>query len=209
MTLKFSKTTYLRQIVNTMLSNSYERSSKLPGGVDSALSATESDMTDTDAQSSVSGELAVDESMTSHASSDEEDSEASSSSSSSEDDSDDIDSLASDSDAEVTTLPATKKPRIGGAGLGGAGDLASRLGAFLPQMKKANEELREGESLEDVQDGERYIEMNLGLGVLEETKEGEESSGSEEEDGEDEDEEVLGKLMGRREEKAVGVEEVT
>nr|OQO26634.1 hypothetical protein B0A51_07908 [Rachicladosporium sp. CCFEE 5018] len=191
-----------------MLSNSYERSSKLPGGVDSALSVTESDMTDTDAKSSVSGEVPVDDSMTSHASSEEEESEVSSSSEDSGD-SDDSASLASDSDVEVTTLPATKKPRIGNAGLGGAGDLASRLGAFLPQMKKANEELREGESLEDVQDGEEYIEMNLGLGVLEESKDGEESSGSEEEDGEDEDEEVLGKLMGRREEKAVGVEEVT
>ncbi|KAK6438262.1 hypothetical protein LTR95_005541 [Oleoguttula sp. CCFEE 5521] len=189
---------------------SRQRSGKFSAARECAASATESDMTDTDAKSSVSGEVPLDESMTSHASSEDEESEASSLSDESEEDSDDSASLASEDEDEVTILPATKKPRIGGAGLGGAADLASRLGAFLPQMKKANEELREGESLEDVQDGEGYIEMNLGLGVLEETKDGEEGSGSEDEgEGEGEDEEVMGKLMGQGPKKAVGVEEVT
>ncbi|OQO14432.1 hypothetical protein B0A48_01309 [Cryoendolithus antarcticus] len=198
------------ETVNAMLSYSRDCSDRIAEAHGSAVSTTSSDMTDTDAQSSVSGDRAVEESMTSHASSGEEESDASSSSSSSGEDSDDTASIASENEEEVTTLPATKKPRIGGAGLGGAGDLASRLGAFLPQMKKANEELREGESLEDVQDGERYIEMNLGLGVLEETKDGEESSGSEdEEEGKGEDEEVLGKLMGKSTKEKVGVEEVT
>lgn len=57
-------------------------------------------------------------------------------------------------------------------------DLKSRLSAFLPQMEKANKELEDaGDALnhriDDVgEDEDRYIEMNLGLGVLSEEQDG-------------------------------------
>lgn len=74
---------------------------------------------------------------------------------------------------EIITLGAPKKPRINAGVLSGASDLASRLKAFLPQMQQANSELSEkgaGLSMEDVADGEEHIEMDLGLGVLEQKK---------------------------------------
>ncbi|KAH0350792.1 hypothetical protein KCU83_g4670, partial [Aureobasidium melanogenum] len=120
-------------------------------------------------------------------------------------------------------------------------DLQSRLQAFLPQMAAANAELEklakegglEGKRLEDVGEGDEYVEMELGLGVMEQKKEGEESSDdssaeSSEDSGEDssEDDEVddnekqkekeqkekdiLGRLMGHKQgrEKAAGIQEV-
>ena len=54
-------------------------------------------------------------------------------------------------------------------------DLKTRLAAFLPQLAKANETLSESERLDEVDgDEERYIEMNLGLGVLAEKPNGDE-----------------------------------
>ncbi len=51
-------------------------------------------------------------------------------------------------------------------------DLKTRLAAFLPQMAKANQTLSESERVDDVdEDEERYIEMELGLGVLAEKQE--------------------------------------
>lgn len=111
-------------------------------------------------------------------------------------------------------------------------------------MAAANAELEklqqegglEGKRLEDVGEGDEYVEMDLGLGVMEERKEGEssgessseeESSESEEEDEEGGDDEgvrerkekeakekkekdVLGRLMGYKQgrEKANGIQEV-
>ncbi|KAL7753880.1 hypothetical protein RI367_000812 [Sorochytrium milnesiophthora] len=55
--------------------------------------------------------------------------------------------------------------------------LLNRLGAFLPQMEQANKDLqltiaREGQQVVDIESlpasGQQYIQMNLGLGVLEE-----------------------------------------
>lgn len=104
--------------------------------------------------------------------------------------------------------------------------------------KLAQEGGLEGKRLEDVGDGDEYVEMELGLGVMEEKKEGEESSddSSEEETSEDSSEEssgdeeenedkekakkqkekeqkekdVLGRLMGFKQgrEKAAGIQEV-
>lgn len=64
--------------------------------------------------------------------------------------------------------------------------LAAKLNAFLPRMAAANAELEsvkergllQERNIEQVDEGERYIEMDLGLGVLEEKQDGA-SSGSE------------------------------
>ena len=51
-------------------------------------------------------------------------------------------------------------------------DLKTRLAAFLPQLAKANATLSGSERVDDAgDDEERYIEMNLGLGVLAEKQE--------------------------------------
>jgi len=82
-------------------------------------------------------------------------------------------------------------------------DLKSRLSTFLPQLAAANAELeilKENGGLKDrqidnVQDGEGdYIEMDLGLGVLEEKPDGGKESSSEDDD---EDVEPLDKLKGQ------------
>lgn len=111
---------------------------------------------------------------------DEEDAESSLSSSSEES------SVLDTDEDEIVTLGQPKKPHIaGGAALSGARDLQARISALLPQLAAANHELETngvGAGLEDVEDGEQHIEMDLGLGVLEEKREGDESSsGSDEE----------------------------
>ncbi|PYH87049.1 hypothetical protein BO82DRAFT_349583 [Aspergillus uvarum CBS 121591] len=96
---------------------------------------------------------------------------------------------ASAADTTIPRIPALPKPNI--HRIQQTPDLLSRLSAFLPQMKTANEQLErdiaagrakdirlddamdedEGEDKDDGQeDGKRYIEMNLGLGVLEEKR---------------------------------------
>ena len=89
--------------------------------------------------------------------------------------------------------------------------------------KLAQEGGLEGKRLEDVGEGDEYVEMELGLGVMEQKKEGEESSEDSEDDDEDEKEEknkqkekeqkekdILGRLMGHKQgrEKAAGIQEV-
>ncbi|KAJ0415276.1 hypothetical protein BJY00DRAFT_318037 [Aspergillus carlsbadensis] len=119
-------------------------------------------------------------------------SSGSSLSSSSEEDDDDDDThgeiaresgLSGDSD-QITSLPARKKPNI--RRFNNPPSLLSKLSAFLPQMKSANDDLEKeiaaGRSkdiqldAEDDEDDEhrngQYIEMNLGLGVLEEKRRG-------------------------------------
>jgi hypothetical protein len=96
--------------------------------------------------------------------------------------------------------------------------------------KLAQEGGLEGKRLEDVGEGDEYVEMELGLGVMEEKKEGEdssddssdESSEDSSDDSEDDDEDdrektkeqkekdILGRLMGHKQgrEKAAGIQEV-
>ncbi|KAI6833600.1 hypothetical protein KC367_g2439 [Hortaea werneckii] len=119
------------------------------------------------------------------------------SSPSSDDESDTVSSLStsseesSDSEGEdgVHTIGGPKKPQMNGqASTESARDLQSRLSAFLPQLAAANQQLETdggGHSIEDVEDGEQHIEMNLGLGVLEEKRD-DGSSSSEESSDEDE-----------------------
>ncbi|KAL3456894.1 hypothetical protein BJX64DRAFT_281014 [Aspergillus heterothallicus] len=89
--------------------------------------------------------------------------------------------LSGDGD-QITSLPARKKPNI--RRFNNQPSLLSKISAFLPQMKSANEDLQkeiaagrskdiqlDAESDEEHRDGQ-YIEMNLGLGVLEEKRPG-------------------------------------
>ncbi|KAI9703174.1 MAG: hypothetical protein M1836_007739 [Candelina mexicana] len=120
---------------------------------------------------------------------DESDNDSDSSTSSSSSDSSSSDSgtdSSSDSDdsssdipsvSPIINLPLLKKPKIATSNPQGS-HLLSRVLDLLPQMAAANAELEEDraagrleekniESLED-EDGDAHIEMNLGLGVLEE-----------------------------------------
>ena len=88
-----------------------------------------------------------------------------------------------DSDDDIITIGGPKKPHISPSHFqAGSDDLRSRLSAFLPQLAEANEALQDGReihSMEDVEADEQHIEMNLGLGVLEEKDEDGDSSSSE------------------------------
>ncbi|KAF7874975.1 hypothetical protein EAF04_002148 [Stromatinia cepivora] len=97
--------------------------------------------------------------------------EASSSESSSEDESEDEIPLI----RPLNARPIMRVSELNG--FGGSEGL-NNLPDFLKQMKEANEELMkkvsggEERGLEDVREGESYVEMNLGLGVLEERRDG-------------------------------------
>lgn len=141
---------------------------------------------------------------------------ASSNSSASESESSDSlsseeDSSEEDSDEEeATAVPTAAHTKPNMRANVGKGDLKSRLAAFLPQLAESNLQLEnlkakgELKSFEDVEEGEQYIEMDLGLGVLEEKKPGQPESEDEEEEEEEEEEDggkskeedVLGKMMG-------------
>lgn len=107
----------------------------------------------------------------------------------------DSDLSASDSEEEIVTIGGPKKPSIQPMNnADGHEDLRARIAAFLPQMKEANSLLASATgqySMEDVEDGEQHIEMNLGLGVLEEQREDEHSSSDSSDEG-SEDERVAG-----------------
>ncbi|RJE25778.1 hypothetical protein PHISCL_01891 [Aspergillus sclerotialis] len=153
------------------------------------------------------------------------DSTSSESTSSSGDDSDeeeedeDSDEEADNNPSEepLTNVPGRQKPRIHRVEKNL--DILSRVSAFLPKMKDANESLEReiaagrGADLRVDNVGEedegRYIEMNLGLGVLEEKKPDDNDSPSSDEDDDmrDSDEDgsskqtdsnVMNKLMGTK-----------
>ncbi|EOA87169.1 uncharacterized protein SETTUDRAFT_153895 [Exserohilum turcica Et28A] len=140
------------------------------------------------------------------------------SSSEEEDDNDDDDSaddteMALDEPAGpdgVVNLRANRgnKPTMKLSALEMGPDIRGFLKDFLPKLKAANEELDAQKkagtlrSLDagDQQDGEPYIEMDLGLGVLEEKDANATSDTDGESDTQDSNTEkdVLGKLMGRQ-----------
>ncbi|KAI8049591.1 hypothetical protein BDF22DRAFT_699554 [Syncephalis plumigaleata] len=77
-----------------------------------------------------------------------------------------------DSDVEMASPPSMTKPNI--TRISAPNDLLSKVAAFLPQMEQANQVLLhqveadpQQFDIEAVSDDEEYIEMNLGLGVLE------------------------------------------
>ncbi|KAL4782023.1 hypothetical protein BJX76DRAFT_306186 [Aspergillus varians] len=141
-------------------------------------------------------------SSTAHSGDDEDDDDYTSSSGSSlsssdddndDDEDDDQNEAAGDSnnvlngDNEgITSVPARRKPHI--RRIDKEPSVLSKLSAFLPKMKSANEDLQRDIAaggakdirLDDYEndnkgDG-RYIEMNLGLGVLEEKRPGDDQS---------------------------------
>ncbi|KAL5347745.1 hypothetical protein ACLOAV_007154 [Pseudogymnoascus australis] len=130
---------------------------------------------------------------------------------------------------KVTNVqPMDRKPKFDFAALKSNSLLMGKLPSFLAEMDAANRELEAekkagtiGERRLEISDDEgeggsekagQYIEMNLGLGVLEEkTSDSETSSEGESSD----DEDVMDKLMGAEkdskdesEKKKVGIEEV-
>nr|POF13718.1 hypothetical protein CFP56_02741 [Quercus suber] len=130
---------------------------------------------------------------------------------------DDDEDEAEDGEEEIVTIGGPRKPRIARDGvLDGAHDLQARISALLPRLAAANQDLESlgpgGASMEEVREGEQHIEMDLGLGVLEEKQQGDSSSESEEDDEDDDveagdgssgprkeiarDSDVLDKLMG-------------
>ncbi|KAI9667361.1 MAG: hypothetical protein M1821_000176 [Bathelium mastoideum] len=128
--------------------------------------------------------------------------------------------------AGITNLRIGKKPKI--RAMEGRKDmlnLRERLDRFLPRLALANAEIEEqrregtwvGKGVEDVDEeaDEGYIEMNLGLGVLEhkDHEMSETSSSSESSDdvevGLDTKQDIMARLMGRTEaQERAGIEEM-
>lgn len=82
--------------------------------------------------------------------------------------------------------------------------------SFLPDLKAANDALPKDSGvldIENVAEGSPYIEMDLGLGVLEE-RNGDDSSSGESEGSSHEEGNVLNKLMGRPTQKAASIIEI-
>lgn len=122
---------------------------------------------------------------------------------------------------DIPTLKPGVKPDFSSARklTAGAPSLQDRLKSFLPQLAEANSKLaKDGVnafSMEDVGEDEPHIEMDLGLGVLEEKREGENESEDEDEDGEEKErkrkeKDVMSELMGRKGEDNLtkGIEEI-
>lgn len=141
------------------------------------------------------------------------------------------DESMNEAEVEIVTLPLPKKPKKPTIKavevVGQEVDLGARLKRFLPQLAAANQELEayraagmlKERNLEvvDEEAGKDYIEMDLGLGVLEETSSNSRDSGSRGhyDDSTDttaleiEEKDILGKLMGRTKRKnGIGIQEV-
>ncbi|KAK4962301.1 hypothetical protein LTR66_012712 [Elasticomyces elasticus] len=120
-------------------------------------------------------------------------------------------------DNDIITISTAKKPVI--KPIHETGELLAKLAAFLPQMAEANEVIERLRSAGDAlgvgfedpaeEDEGGYIEMNLGLGVLEE-KDPDAGSGGEESGSWSSEEEVEGKELSASCGRAgfVGVKEV-
>ncbi|KAF2112949.1 hypothetical protein BDV96DRAFT_648573 [Lophiotrema nucula] len=146
-------------------------------------------------------------------SSEEPSSESSSDEEELEDDPDDELAMENEDENGVVNLRAHrgKKPKIklGRDDLGP--DLRPFLANFLPEMKKANEELevqKNAGTLKGLEhtneEEEQHIEMDLGLGVLEEKDPDAESSSESDSDERD----IMGKLMAREPKESAGIHEV-
>jgi hypothetical protein len=116
-------------------------------------------------------ETSSDSGITSSDSDDKEEDEASEHDSSIADTISDQDAL--DDDSNIITIPTQPRPALShSTTVSDLSDLHSRIATFLPQLRKANEDLvnaEEDHRLDAVADDEdHYIEMDLGLGVLKE-----------------------------------------
>jgi len=183
---------------------------------DSALASTsvgEPSTEASDLDSDASSELS---------SSSEEPSDESSSSDDASDDDDDGNDTEMEDMVENLRVNRGTKPvmRLDHEHLGP--DIRSFLKDFLPQLKAANDELerqKQAGTLRSLdagpeEDGAPYIEMDLGLGVLEAKEPGavdrDESASEESGDEELGETDVLGKLLGRgKTREGVGIEIVT
>jgi len=135
-----------------------------------------------------------------------------------------------DGGEEITNVRVGSKPTMKREDT--AASLIQRLQHFIPEMKAANQELEkeraagtlERRNIEKVEDEEgQHIEMNLGLGVLEEKDPDQESDDDNQSDGtfsdsenngtvgRDQEEDVLSKLMGHKKSrrKPIHIEEVS
>ncbi|KZF26625.1 hypothetical protein L228DRAFT_243113 [Xylona heveae TC161] len=121
---------------------------------------------------------------------------------------------------DITTLPRPGKPQITNKYAADGAGLMSRLSSFLPQLAAANASLEEDRAagrleersfeIPEGTDKEHYIEMDLGLGVLEEKHPDATSSsgGSDDEEhtgndmdidrSKDKDSNIMGHLMGQK-----------
>lgn len=90
---------------------------------------------------------------------------------------------STDNGEDIITIGGPKKPHMTRLDFNeGARDLRTRLDSLLPQLAASNDLLASSgghSNMEDVEDGEQHIEMNLGLGVLEERRSDESESESE------------------------------
>ncbi|KXS94373.1 hypothetical protein AC578_6591 [Pseudocercospora eumusae] len=176
-------------------------------------SSTPSSASDLESSPVASAETAA-TSTSSIASSVSSDSESSDEhSSESEDESDSEDELNNDQGPEIITIrPPTSRPSIDPARLKSyAKELQARLDEFMPRLRQANSDLAakgSNLSMEDVAEGEQHIEMNLGLGVLEQKDdqnnkpgdiavraEAKPSSSDDEDDASDGEADVMSRLM--------------
>ncbi|KAH8704073.1 hypothetical protein BGW36DRAFT_355452 [Talaromyces proteolyticus] len=124
---------------------------------------------------------------------------------------------------DITYIRGHPKPKIHNIDRLKHPDLLSRISTFLPQLQAANVDLERrlasGNTqtlvMDDAPVGEgEYIEMNLGLGVLKEKRDGESESHSASDSNDEEDDEadhVMDRLMGiksRSKEENPGIQEV-
>ncbi|KAI9797553.1 MAG: hypothetical protein M1825_005981 [Sarcosagium campestre] len=111
-----------------------------------------------------------------------------------------------DPEIPINVRPLFNKPIITNQALSlsSTTELRNRIQNLLPALRVANESLTTSNSIEaDLADDEPHIEMDLGLGVLEEKVHGDKSdsesdSSEESSEGVVRDKSVLGRLMGRK-----------
>ncbi|KAK4505529.1 hypothetical protein PRZ48_003492 [Zasmidium cellare] len=129
-------------------------------------------------QSTPEGSNTIRQSSPSSVSADDEESSDSDGSDTPSDDSSSEDEDEDESEDEIVTLGGPKKPAIDPKRvLEEAHKLYARLQEIMPKLRQANSNLAENAgalNIENVKDGERHIEMNLGLGVLEEQQDSDE-----------------------------------
>lgn len=138
---------------------------------------------------------------------------SSDSSSSDDDEDEDGDENEAEEDEAVVTLGGLKKPQIDAQRSKEDADaLRRKLQAFMPKMQQANSALAAkgaALSMEGVAEDGQHIEMHLGLGVLEEQRDGDAESGSDDEGEQQDSKDVMQTLLGLAgEQKRYTVEEV-